>query len=191
MITVPACRSCDQRKGELDTYLRDVLTADLWSFNNPQARTVLEEKVRPAVRNNPSLVWRAAATRSRMMPVRTPGGIYLGDLPSLPLDGNRLNLELSMITKGLYFQIFKKRLPEDSRLDIGRVDALLVTQLWDRLVQPACNGPFAIGSNVFLFMFVIHSMGPMLMHWLFFNTSTFFVVTTRADEPRATAPFLP
>jgi hypothetical protein len=189
MITIPACRSCNQKKGELDTYLRDLLTADLWTYENPQARAVLEQKVRPSVRRNRSLVWRAAATRSRMVSLHTPGGIYLGDLPAVPFDGKRLNLALSMITRGLYFKVFWARLPDDSRLDIGRVDPLLVMELWDRLVQPGCNGPFAIDSNVFWFMFLVHSTEPLLMHWLFgFYCSIFFVVTAQAHETVATPP---
>ena len=126
ILTVAACLDCNQRKGELDTYLRDVLTADLWSYENPAARAVLEGQVRRSVRTNRSLLWRGAAAGTRWVEVHTPGGIYLGNLPAMPLDGERLNRALTMVTKGLFAKAFGRRAADDCTFDIGRLDPLLV-----------------------------------------------------------------
>ncbi len=181
VIIVPACLECNRRKGDLDTYLRDVLTADLWSYENPAARAVLEGQVRRSVRTNRSLLWRGAAARTRWVEVHTPGGIYLGNLPAMPLDGGRLNRALTMVTRGLFAQTFGCGTPADCTFDIGRLDPLLVAQQWTRLIQPGAHGPFAIGKEVFIFVAFVASSDPMLTHWLLgFYTSVFFIVTIRS-----------
>jgi hypothetical protein len=186
MLTVPACFDCNQRKGELDTYLRDVVTADLSSYGNPAARAVLEGQVRRSVRSNRSLLWRGAAARTRWVEVHTPGGIYLGNVPAMPLDGGRLNRALIMVTKGLFAECFHQRLPADCDFDIGRVDLPLVAQQWDRLMQPGALGPFAIGKEVFVFAAFVSSNEPLIAHWLLgFYTSVFFIVTTKSTNTAA------
>ncbi|MGO9601447.1 MAG: HNH endonuclease [Isosphaeraceae bacterium] len=189
VIIVPACLHCNRCKGDLDTYLRDVLTADLWSYENATAGAVLEGQVRRSVRNNRSLLWRDVAARMQWEEVHTPGGIYLGELPAIPLDVRQLNRALTMVTKGLFAHAFRHRLPDECKFDIGRVDPLLVAQQWDRLIQPGAHGPFAIGKDVFFFVAFVASTDPLITHWLLgFYTSVFFIVTTRSTTAR---PLLP
>jgi hypothetical protein len=179
MMTVPACYACNQRKADLDTYLRDFLTADLSSYWNPTARTILEGKVRRSVQKNRSVLWRRARAETRWVDVNSPGGIYLGTLPAMPLDGGRLNGALTIVVKGLYAHWFQKRLHDDCEFDIGRVDPLLVEQRWESLTQPGSLGPFLIGKDVFLCVLFVASNDPLVIHWLLgFYVSVFFVITT-------------
>jgi len=180
MITVPACLDCNQAKGELDAYLRDVLTADLSSYDSAEARAVLEGKVRSAVRRNQSPVWRAAETQTRRVPLWSPGGIYLGDFPAIPLDGGRLHLALSMMAKGLYARHFGRRLSDGVDIDVGRIGADLVVQQWPMLTLPGSNGPFVIGMNVCYYLFFVASDEPLVVHWLLASYhSVFFIVTLK------------
>jgi hypothetical protein len=181
MLTMPACLECNQRKGDLDIYLRDFLTADISSYENPTAKAVLNGPVRRSVRKNRSKLWRGALAAKRWVPVHSPAGIYLGDLPAMPAVGRQINLALTMLTKGLFAQCFRQRLPGDAAFDIGRLDPLLVAQLWERLFQPGTYGPFGIGKDVFDFAFFVASNGPLITHWLLrFYTSIFFIVTTKS-----------
>ncbi len=181
MVTVAACLNCNQQKSDLDNYLRDVLTADISSYENPAARAVLESQVRRSVRANRSRLWRRAATSTRWVEMHTPAGIYLGDLPAMPLDGRALTIALTMVTKGLFADGFRRRLPDDCQFDIGRLDPLLVAKQWQNLIQPGTHGPFAIGKDVFTFAFFVESNEPLTTHWLLcFYSSVFFIVTTNS-----------
>lgn len=42
MLTVPACRSCNQRKAKHDDFLRDVLVTDIAAEDNAAAQAVFE-----------------------------------------------------------------------------------------------------------------------------------------------------
>jgi hypothetical protein len=200
MITVSACLACNQQKGELDTYLRDVLTPDLFSYESPQARAVLEGKVRDSVRRNRSAVWRNLATKSHVVSLHTPGGIYLGDVPALPVDGKTLNRALTMIVQGLFSVCFGKRLPDNCVCESVRVDGLQVAQHWDKLTQPGNQWRFAINKHVFFSIFFVESSEPLFVRWLLgFYASVFFVVTIRpavtealpSPPPQPTMPARP
>lgn len=128
MLTVAACLACNQRKGNVDIYLRDVLTGDISTYWKPAARVLLEGQVRRSVLSNRSLLWRSALAGTRWVPIHTPSGIYLGNLPAVRLDGRRLKRVLTLVTKGLFAHSFRQRLPEDCKFDIGRVDPLLVAK---------------------------------------------------------------
>jgi hypothetical protein len=181
MLTVPACFACNQDKAMLDNYFRDVVTADIASYRNPKVRAILEERVRPSVRRNQSLLWRAAATGTRWVPMHTPAGILLGNLPAMPLDGARHNRALSMIIQGLYANSFGKRLPAGCSFDIGRINPALIAENWHGLTQLGCNGPYMIGEDVFFHMYFTVQPDAITIFWLLgFYMSVFYIVTVKA-----------
>ena len=133
MLTVPVCRACNKAKGKLDEYVRDVLVLDIDCSNNAAARKLLNGEVGRAIRKNRSEVARAAKKGACLEPRYTPGGIYLGDAVSFPIDGERMNREFSLITRGLYYAIRKEHLPIDCAFDVRRVHPLRFHQIWEAL----------------------------------------------------------
>src|SRR4051794_29898334 len=73
MITVPACRPCNQKKD--DAYLRDILSSDIDSYDSPLARTVFRGKVLRSIATNRSNFGRSALSNGRIKATYTVGGL--------------------------------------------------------------------------------------------------------------------
>jgi hypothetical protein len=179
MVTVPVCQDCNKYKGKLDEYVRDVLVLDIDCSNNAAAQKLLNGEVARAIRKNRSEVARIARMSARLEPHYTPGGIYLGDAVSFPINGERMNQEFSLIARGLYYAIRKQHLPKDCLFEVRRIHPLGFNQVWEGLKKIGFNGPYKLGDRIFTaIMMYAEEDHTLSQWWLWFYESICVSVAT-------------
>lgn len=112
LITVPVCPDCNNnKKSKDDDYLRDFLTVDIFGNQNPIANNIFRSKVKRSIQRNSSVLFRNFTEKLHDEPYYTSGGVYLGKLPSIPIDLEKINTIFSTMVKGLFFHHNKLRIP--------------------------------------------------------------------------------
>lgn len=181
MVTVPACRRCNEDKARDDDYLRDMLVIDIDNVGHPITDGLLKGKVARAAARNQSILARDVRERSKLVPVHTPGGVYLGHCPAVPLHHERINREFERITRGLYFQLYRQRLPDDCTFDIRRVDRLYRAQAIRNMLQLGVKQQRSLGQ-VFVCMTARAAEDPTATCWLQRYFNVFITVSTNLDK---------
>jgi hypothetical protein len=69
MVVVPACRGCNEAKGKLEEYLRDVLTADVACSANPVVKEIVAGPVSRSISTNRSLLAGAFRAGGSWVPI--------------------------------------------------------------------------------------------------------------------------
>jgi hypothetical protein len=109
-VKAPACLSCNNEKSKSDDYLRDLLVVDAYSSELKVAQAIFRDRMLSSVRQNSSALAKAAVAESKPLSVYSRGGIYLGDVLSFPVEAQNI---FSHIARGLYYNIQRKRIPDD------------------------------------------------------------------------------
>jgi hypothetical protein len=146
MVTVPACKGCNQKKALNDPFLRDLLVMDLQCADFPIAKGLRTGKVMRAAKKNRSEVVRSIVKNARPKPMYTNGGLYLGHYPSIPLDGDRMDEIFQTIVRGLYYKLRLIRLPDNCVFEISRVDPLHIQEAIRDMEGIKAVGPLRIGE---------------------------------------------
>jgi hypothetical protein len=105
LITVPSCGTCNTGSSNDDEYFKRslVLRSDL--HDHPIASQLRPSVIR-SFHNPKQRKFRDAFLRTvRQVPVRTPGGLYLGHVPTFEMSYDRLHRVTNRITTGLYFTV--------------------------------------------------------------------------------------
>jgi len=179
MITVPVCHDCNNEKSKNDDYLRDMLAVDLYSSKSNEAQTLLSGKVIRSASKNRSAVIRAAKAKGKVEAIHSPGGIYLGHGYSFPLEVDRVNHIFSTMVRGLYYKLTGTCLPQDCKFDVRRLTSSEFNEYWEMLKKVVHNGPYRLGNDVFLCLFLYGAEEPaMSQWWLWFYDSVCVFVTT-------------
>lgn len=165
LITVPACRECNERKAIDDSFFRDYLTLDFAGSTSPAAETLLHGKVRRAVARNRSELGRTVLRSSTVEPFYTKGGIYLGDFAQAPVDDARFVPLFRRIIRGLYFHYTNERIPLTYPVEVHRIMPWDFEQAFRSFSQLHFNpcGPMA---NVFAGGCARVSEEPLSTMWL-------------------------
>lgn len=124
LITVPACRACNADLQKDEQYFRFFILLGR-NYYNPAARRLWNEGMRPYIRRSP----RFAATLVkdiRRVEVRTPKGLYLGQVDTHPADEARIDRVIEKIVRGLYYH--------RTREPLG--DVQFTIRLFDRVAAP-------------------------------------------------------
>jgi hypothetical protein len=150
MVTVPACRNCNQAKSANDDYFRDMLIADMFCSSHPVAQALLTGKMRRSIQTNRSFVARETIRQQRMEPLFSAGGVYLGDVHAVRLDSVRVRDIYATIVRGLYYKVVKKRFPEGYAFEFKRYYPTEADQLFSKMKAVGANGPYRLG-DVFAF----------------------------------------
>jgi hypothetical protein len=179
VVVVPACEACNRDKSKDDTYLRDALVMDYQGSESSIARTLFDTKVKRSAKRNSSDVVRAAMTRARFIPHITPGGLYLGQVPSFELDPSRMERIFSYIVRGLYSKVVRARLPAECAITVNRVSAKEADEIFHIIKGMDGNGLYRIGQGVFECAFMYATEEPQISFWLLaFYQRVFFIVGT-------------
>lgn len=107
-VKVPACVPCNREKSRDDDYLRDMLVMDITSNGHPVVQEILRRKLARSTSAVAKTIW----TNLEFVPAFTESGLYIGMLPSVPLDTNRVDRIFSTIIRGLYYKLYKTRIPD-------------------------------------------------------------------------------
>lgn len=133
MVTVPACQPCNVAKSKNDDYFRDMLIVDMFCVDHPVAQCLLAGKMRRSMQRNRSRVAREAVAQQRMESFYSAGGVYLGDVHAVKFEDARVQDIYSMMVRGLYYKILKKRLPDNYAFEIQRLYPSVAGQLFNQM----------------------------------------------------------
>ena len=176
LITVPACEPCNNRKSQDDDYLRDLLTCDIFGSESPVAKQVFE-KVLTSDRRGSSTIVKTAREKMRFEPLHTRGGIYLGDFPTFPIDGERFNKIMETLVRGLYYDARRQRFPDGYTFELRRYQPWDIESVLGEYQRHNPNGPRIVG-NVFGCIFLSAKEDPFSSLWLlWFYERVFFSVS--------------
>ena len=182
MITVLACKECNEEKAKHDNYLRDMLVLDMHGSQSSVAQALLDGRVKRAIRTNRSEIARVALQYGRVEPLRSPAGIYLGQAISFPIDEERVRHIFSLIVRGLYYRLRKQRLRDDCVFSVRRLTAEEFNRGWQELKETGFNGPYLLGEGVFNFIFMYAAEQPSVTQfWLGFHELICFYVATEPE----------
>jgi hypothetical protein len=146
-MTVDACSLCGNRKKRFDDALRDMIAADIRTWNHPIAQQKFHGKVKRAVERNQSEVARRIVFSSSDVELHTLAGIYVGQGFSTPV-GDLIDEEIKYIARGLMrFHYPSETVPDDTLIRISQLQDHQIPEICDVLQQTgAFHGPFAIGD---------------------------------------------
>jgi hypothetical protein len=181
MVKVPCCQECNREKARCDDYLRDVLVADIYCESHPVARDLAVGKMARAIRRNRSDFAREAVAHMTYQPLTTPGGIYLGEFPTVPLDSDRLLKSIGFVVRGLYFGATRAVYPVGNGIEIRRVHQLSIATIWESMSSLTKRSPFVMGDWVFACHFAYGSEDRTTSLWVmaFYRNFLLTVSTSR------------
>ena len=180
-VLVPACKRCNGRKGLEDEYMRDVLSADIACDGNPIAMQIQANFFRAHAKNK-SVFGRVAARTHRFDPVFSPGNIYLGHHPSVPIEWKRIEKFLRFVVRGLYWKLLKSRIPNDYEIEVFRIPSHHFDEQYRRQMGLGAIGPHGIKDGVFGSIMNIAKEDPFTTCWLmwFYEGVVFGAATLRS-----------
>ncbi len=187
MITVPACNDCNSKKSLADTYLRDYIVSDAFGSQHPDAEALFRGPVLRSHARGSSDLARTALETAKIRSIHTEAGIYLGELPQGQVDVSRITTALTYVSRGLYFDHRKTRIPSDYAVQIHRVMPWHFQELAKVFDVPGINGPRALGE-VFLCQYMAATENPFFTFWLLsFFGKVVFTVSFEPATPREAA----
>jgi hypothetical protein len=105
-----------------------------------------------------------AARYATQSSILSPGGIYLGNLLSVPLEDERVQRIFSWLTRGAYFYLMKQRIPDDYTFKYLRLDRTYAGQSWELF---AARIPVVVqGAGVFGCTAMTLDSDPFTSIWL-------------------------
>jgi hypothetical protein len=170
--TVPACDRCNAGSNHDDEYFRNVLVM-MFDHAHPQKQALFSGPVMRSIRREPAWA-KDALTRMTVQPLFSPSGLWLGNLPVLPLDRARFEHSLVKAVKGLFFKIRKRPFPKSGLIEIiGQLTAAtrpLVTLIEKNLLPPT----FHFGDDVFEWRFCQTRDGLTMWKLAFYRSVVFY-----------------
>jgi len=184
MVTVPACDQCNHRKGQHDSFLRDLLTSDIAGNESPIARRIFEEKVLSSHRQNKSLLARIVLREAELKPVLSDSGMYLDECYVAHFDLRRAIEMFSFLVRGLYYRTSKVVLPAQCEFTLRRLTPDAVREIMDFFVNHNCNGPYSVGTGVFWCAYLRADTDDTTTVWLlvFYDRIVYAVTTGPPDK---------
>lgn len=173
LLTVPACRDCNNALTKDEEYFRTVL-ASAW-IESDAARKVAEQKVHPSF-NRPERdgLRKLLLANSRDIYLPSNHGFVLTAI--LKADGARMDRVAEKIVRGLYYHETKKKkvMPPDAKMQFS-------WQPKEWLPDLALSGPWGdVDPKVFLYHYVITPDHSRSIWWMVFYKSFMYVVVAEA-----------
>jgi hypothetical protein len=111
----------------------------------------------------------------------------------MKIDGERIRAAFQYIVRGLYFRIRKKRLPDDYKFEVSRVNGLHASAVFREAYQLQPKNYRRLGEGIFDCMFFYASEDEFVTRWelVFYNAVLIRVETeppNGVDHLLATSP---
>lgn len=120
-VTLPAHVACNNRFAADNEYFRNALASHHTADAHPEAKRLLEGKIRRELEKNPAKA-RKFFKNIRMVNVQTPSGLYLGQAPAFEVDPMRMERVLKNIVRGVFYVHRGYPLPPDVPLKVNPGD---------------------------------------------------------------------
>ena len=187
LVTVPACRSCNEQLSPDEEYLRTVLTSS--NVRNRSAYAVWQQKVMPWLEREEFDGLRTSLVANmRDVYLPSPGGFMRSGL--LKLDAARMDRVAEKIVRGMYYHITGNAMPLTTTMKLywqpKNWPPHEITLSWQRIdVDPdVFSCCYAMGTK---------ASTEFSIWWMVFYRSFVYVVTVlnKASSPVAVASISP
>ncbi len=171
--TIPACVRCNEGSNLDDEYFRNALVMT-FDFENPQKEQLFQGPVLRSLKRHPGMV-ADMLRQMRIRPLVTPAGLWLGNYPTLQIDGERYCRSLVKIIKGLYFLIRKQPFPADGQIVICAqlcAETLPLINMIEQNLSPT----FDFGDNVFEWRFWQNKEGVTGWKLSFYRSVSYYAI---------------
>jgi hypothetical protein len=161
LITVPACRSCNETASLDDEYFRTVIALEEKAGEHPEAQRILDAVLRSLQKPKKKRFRRALLSGIREVDRVSPAGLYLGKASSYNVDLGRLTRVVERITRGLFLHHNGRRLPLDCEVrsfassGFSNAEPGVVKELLGLVEQTRANQMHAIGNDVFCYRYAV------------------------------------
>lgn len=182
LLTMPACRGCNERKSLSEDSFRDFLSMDLVSAPAPDARSLFHSSVTRSVMHNRSKVARELLQHGRRIPIFTPGGLFAGYAFGVELPDTPVTTTLDFVICGLFFAKCGRRLEQSVEIEIRR--SMTTPEEFARLWEIATGAgyPYFTQGTAFRCLYATLPPEPTCSIWAvqFYERTTFMVETKPA-----------
>jgi hypothetical protein len=110
-ITIFSCERCNQGSSKDDEFLRLLLTFPLGASDMPEVKPLIEPTLRSFGKQEAAKYASSILGSVRSIEVTTPGGLFVGRHPALPIRRDRLECILRKIVRGLFYHELGYALP--------------------------------------------------------------------------------
>jgi hypothetical protein len=119
-------------------------------------------------------------------PLHSHGGVYLGQFPSFPIDGPRLEKIFKTLVRGLYYDARRQYFPEEYIFELRRFEPWDFERVLNEYQRHNPNGPRVLG-DVFGCIFLSAIEDPFTTLWLmwFYERILFSVAATNSELAEA------
>lgn len=186
LVTVPACKKCNEDISEDEEYFRLKLCLSEQVGNSPDARKNREVILRSLERHEATGFKKSFLSDIRSIWLRTPAGIYLGKRLAFEVDLHRIFRVVEKSVRGLFFHETGNRLHPSYVVNIHSSETLeecsaelleeLKQTIWIPLEQLS---PRIIGNGAFAYSCHIPEEDPFFSVWslTFYEKVSFLCLT--------------
>lgn len=179
LITVPSCKKCNVGDSTHDEHFRNMLSMRDDTGDNPVAKEARAAVLRSLENTNAPGLKRAILNNLRLVDVRTPGGLYLGQTTAYDVNLERLNHVARRIAIALRYKRLNQAWGNDMEILVkcasnAGVDGEAAFQE-DVLKIVNCSPRRAIGERVFTYWYAVCSDNSNISAWVmqFYETEVF------------------
>jgi hypothetical protein len=180
LLTVPACRDCNESFMKDDEYTRTVIALDVRAAKNSVAKEKLPAVIRSLQRTDAKGFADYLARQSRFSTILGPDGAPMGQ--TIEVDRGRVNKTGARIMRGLYFTETGKPIPKNARVRLESTAGLTAShpdmQTIARVFQVFPD--HRSGATGEAFSYAV-AMGDRMSAWVMLLYDYFFWVGT-VDE---------
>jgi hypothetical protein len=191
LITVPACKPCNQRFGRDDEYFKTALVFRWDTDTHPVAQVRRESAMRAVARQEAEGFRRLFTDTLEEASIVLPSGLYVGEGGRFVADMERIRSVVRRIVRGLHFAKVGVALPVDQEILVLEDEILeqaapdIRKEMLHALAPVLRREPEQMGDDVFTFFW--RSQGPHSSEWFmaFYSRVMFFGATAPEDERQA------
>jgi hypothetical protein len=183
LITVRACKTCNEGAKLDDEYFRDAILTGIDERRFPEAMALSIRKIDEMGTNPKKRGYGLTTYKSvRTVEVHTEAGIYIGDAGVRELDLDRMRRSIEKWVRGLYSHHFQERIPDGCDITIEHHQHLGPDAIEEILSRFAERPIQNIGDGAFVYAFMRVQDDPRSM-WLleFYGRHSFIVIVNHAN----------
>jgi hypothetical protein len=187
LITVRACKTCNEGTKLDDEYFRDATLTGIDEQRFPEAMALSLRKIEDMGTDPKKRGYGWATYQSvRNVEVHTEAGIYIGDAGARELDLDRMRKTIEKCVRGLYFHHYQERIPDGYEFTIEHHQHLkpdAIEEIHSRFAGRPIRG---IGNGAFIYAFMRVQDTHQSM-WLleFYARHSFIAIVDHAEAEKS------
>jgi hypothetical protein len=156
LITVRACKTCNEGAKLDDEYFRDAILTGINEQRFPEAMALSLRKIEEMGTDPKKRGYGWTTYKSvRAVEVHTDARIYLGDYGARELDLSRMRRSVEKCIRGLYFHHFQQRVPDNYEVTIWHYQEFEPENIEELLSRFDGRPLQNIGNGAFVYTFML------------------------------------